>query len=403
MGLPLEGIRILDFTRMMAGPFCSQMLGDMGAEVIKVELPELTEEKYGPHGLYGIEDGETTFRSSMYIGLNRSKKSLTLDLKHPKGKQIIYQLIDRSDVVMSNFRPGVMERLGFGYEQCEARNPRIIYVYQTGYGADGPYAFKAGQDLLAQGFGGSMRLLRYEDGWPIPVGTSLADLVSALYAAHGIMVALFVRERTGVGQRIDVNLLDSILAAQPQEATHFLNSGEMPTKMPRGGAMSQLSEPYGVYQTKDDFIIVSAARPGALPKLCKAMGIANLEEDERFDSIEKRLRSRQQLRDEVQKVLLQRTSAEWLSILEAADVWCAPVYSYEQTFSNPQVLHNQMVVSVEGPNGPLRLLGLPTKLSKTPGQVRLAPPTLGQHTGEILAWLGYTEEEMSDLRQEGVI
>ena len=217
MGLPLEGITVVDFTRMFAGPYCSQMLGDMGAEVIKVELPSLTEEKYGPHGLYGLEPDDTTFRSSMFLGLNRNKKSITIDLKHPKGKEIIHQLIQKSDVVMSNFRPGVMEKLGLGYADCEATNPRIIYCYQTGYGPDGPYAYKAGQDLLAQGLGGTMQLLRYEDGWPIPVGTSFADLNCSLYAVYGIMVALFVRERTGVGQRIDVNLLDSVLASQPQE------------------------------------------------------------------------------------------------------------------------------------------------------------------------------------------
>jgi crotonobetainyl-CoA:carnitine CoA-transferase CaiB-like acyl-CoA transferase len=405
MALPLDSIRILDFTIMMQGPEATQMLSDLGAEVFKVERPGLpagrVDERYGLHGDYGKTEEDSTFAPATFLAHNRNKKSITIDLKQEKGKEITRRLLETCDVVYENFRPGVMSRLGFGYEDCCEINPSIIYASATGYGADGPYARRPGQDMLAQALGGFDTMNATADGRPTAVGFPLSDLLGAMYGAFGVLGALFHRNLTGEGQQVNVNLLSSTVAGLSEMAVHFLNTGIEPQRgAPEHGCPYQPA-PYGVYKTKDDSIAISGGH--LFPALSKVLGTTDLTEDPRFDTPLKRYKNRVELGRLIEKALGRKTTAEWLPLMEEADLWAAPVNSFPEVFSDPQVLHNEMVVTVDSPIGPLKLPGVPYKLSKTPAQIRTAPPTLGQHNDEVLLSIGYTREEVDALRIEKVI
>lgn len=408
MTLPLENVRILDFTIMMQGPHGTMMLGDLGAEILKVERPARiggpsgrVDERYGLHGGYGKTPEENTWYASSFLAHNRNKKSLTVDLKKPQGRAIILRLVERCDVVYENFRPGALDRLGVGYEDCRRVNPSIIYASATGYGPDGPYAHRPGQDLIAQALSGVDVMNAPADGRPTPVAISFADTLGAIYGAYGVLAALYHRQSTGEGQRVNVCLLDSSIAALSEMAVHFLNTGAEPS---RGSAMHGIPfipTPYGVYKTKDGYISISGAQ--TVPTLSKVLGLPNLAEDPRFDTFWKRVNNRAEMDAVLEGALATKTTAEWMEVMEKADLWVAPVQTFPETFRDPQVLHNNMVLTVDSPAGPLKLPGFPYKLSKTPAQVRLPPPQLGQHTEEILQAAGYTAADIQAFREAEVI
>lgn len=408
MALPLDGIRILDFTIMMQGPHATMMLGDLGAEIFKVERPARlggpsgrADERYGGHGGYGKNPQENTWYASSFLAHNRNKKSITVDLKNPEGRAIIRRLVERCDVVYENFRPGALDRLGLGYEECRRVNPSIVYASATGYGPDGPYVHLPGQDLLAQALSGIDVMNAPAGGRPTPVAISLSDTLGAIYGAYGVLGALFHRQRTGEGQRVNVCLLDSSIAALSEMAVHFLNTRAEPE---RGSAMHAcpfIPTPYGVYKTKDGYLTVSGSQ--TVPKLSAVLGLPNLAEDPRFDTFWKRVHNRAAMDAVIEEALQQKTTAEWMELMAKADLWASPVNTFPQAFSDPQVLHNEMVLTVDSPVGPLKMPGFPYKLSTTPAQVRMPPPQLGQHTDEILRFAGYSDAEIEAFRHAEVI
>ncbi len=405
MAMALENIKILDFTIMMQGPHATQMLADMGAEVIKIERPDLPagrpDERYGRTGRYGKDPDDNTFGPATFLAHNRNKKSITVNLKHETGRDIVTRILRESDIVYQNFRPGVMSRLGFGYDDCRKINPSIIYASASGYGVDGPYLHRPGQDLLAQGLGGFDAVNAAADGRPTAIGFSISDLLGAMYGAFGVMGALYHRELTGEGQEVNINLLDATVGALSEAAVHFLNTGIEPDRVTPMHACPYIPSPYGIYATKKGYISISGGHK--LAGLCRALGIDNLEEDPRFDSALNRDRNRAEFEEIVEKALSHKTVDEWLPLMEKEDLWAAPVKNLEGVFTDPQVLHNNMVVSVDSPIGELRMPGIPYKLSKTPAQVRTAPPTLGQHTEEVMESLGYSQSEIDQARTDGAV
>jgi crotonobetainyl-CoA:carnitine CoA-transferase CaiB-like acyl-CoA transferase len=408
MSLPLQNVRILDFTIMMQGPHGTMMLGDLGAEIIKVERPARlggpsgrVDERYGLHGGYGKNPEENTWYASAFLAHNRNKKSLTVDLKKEQGREVIRRLVQTCDVVYENFRPGAMARLGLGYEDCRRVNPSIIYASATGFGPDGPHAHRPGQDLIAQALSGIDVMNAPAGGRPTPVAISLSDLLGAIYGAFGVLGALYHRARTGEGQQVNVCLLDSSIAALSEMAVHYLNTGAEPE---RGSAMHAcpfIPTPYGVYKTKDGYLTISGSQ--TVPTLSKVLGLPNLAEDPRFNTFWKRVNNRKEMDAVIEEALSRKTTAEWMELMERADLWASPLNTFPQAFSDPQVLHNDMVITVDSPVGPLKMPGFPYKLSRTPAQVRLPPPLLGEHTEEILRSVGYTSEEIQTLREAEVI
>jgi crotonobetainyl-CoA:carnitine CoA-transferase CaiB-like acyl-CoA transferase len=403
----LAGIRVLDFTERMQGPYGTQMLSDLGAEIIKVErVRSLTpdgrpDERYGTNGAYGRTEEDSTFYPAGFLAANRNKKSVTVDLKSPAGREAVRRLVGVCDVVYENFRPGVMARLGFGYEDCAAINPSIVYASASGYGPDGPYAHKPGQDVLVQAVGGFGAINVSAAGRPTPVGMSITDVLGGMNGAFAVLAALFHRERTGQGQRVEVSLLDSAIAAQSEQAVHFLNTdvGE-PVRGTVMHAHPYIPPPYGFYATKDGYLALSSGRQ--IPQLARILEAPELL-DERFSGYWGRQRNRVEMEEILEARLRTRTSAEWLEVMEAEDLFVAPVKSFAETFSDPQVVHNQMVVTVDSPIGALRLIGPAFRLSATPPRVRSAPPTHGQHTDEVLALAGYTPEQITTLRTQGAV
>jgi len=408
MALPLDNVRILDFTIMMQGPHGTMMLGDLGAEIIKVERPARLggpsgreDQRYGLHGGYGKNPEENTWYASSFIAHNRNKRSITVDLKKPEGREIILRLAKVCDVFYENFRPGAMDRLGLGYEDCRKVNPSIIYASATGYGPDGPYAHRPGQDLIAQALSGVAAMNAPAGGRPTQVAISFADLLGAIYGAYAVLAALHHRRATGEGQRVNVCLLDSCIAGLSEMAVHCLNTNVEPDRGSEMHALPFIPTPYGIYRTKDGYITISGSQ--TVPKLSEVLGLPDLTKDPRFDTFWKRVNNRGEMDAVIEEALAKKTTAEWMELMEKADLWASRVNTFPQAFSDPQVLHNQMVLTVDSPAGPLKMPGFPYKLSKTPAQVRMPPPLLGQHTDEILQATGYSAEEIRAFRDAEVI
>lgn len=395
MELPLEGLRVLDFSQIVAGPSNSQMMADMGAEVIKVE--KVGGGEFLRSTSYIYKNGE----SVSFLGLNRNKKSLAIDLSQPAGKEIIYKLAAKSDVVLENFRPGVLDRLALGYEALSRINPGIVFCSISGYGPDGPYVDLPGQDLLVQGYGGMQSYIGDPDVPPVVVGGGFCDLTAGFLSAWGVMVALWHRQKTGAGQKVGVSLLDSSIVLQTNEANFYLNGSETPYRV-KAGLFSMA--PYGPYRTKDHYINVNATSLQRWRTLCRAMGVPELAEDPRYDTMAKRAAAREEVRAALEQTLTQKTTAEWLRIFAEAGALCGPIQDFDQVFTDPQVLRNKMVEEFEHPRaGKVRVVGIPVKLSRTPGTVRTPPPAVGQHTDELLQELGYSDEEITGLRAAKVV
>ncbi|HSB73882.1 MAG TPA: CoA transferase [Candidatus Methylomirabilis sp.] len=392
----LQGVRVLDFSRYMQGPHCSQMLGDLGADIIKVERPGTGDEnrEIAFNRIHGV--------NAFFLALNRNKRSFTVNLKHPKGKALIERLLASCDVLLENFRPGTMERLGLGYEAVVPRNPRLIYCSCSGYGPDGPYRDWPGQDLLAQAMGGLAWATGRSGGYPRTAGSYVVDAYGAMLATVGILAALQARGRTGRGQRVDVCLLDAALHMQCQELTYHMNGGAFRARENEEVGHPLEPGPYGIYPAADgQFLAVSS---GPWPNLCRALGVPALETDPRFDTPQKRLERRPEVQGELAAIFRQRPRAVWMDRLRAEDVWSAPVNSYADIPGDPQVQWGGMIQTLRYPEvGDYRVIGNPVRLSQTPPSYRTAPPTLGADTDTILGEVGLTAGEIAHLRAEGAI
>jgi crotonobetainyl-CoA:carnitine CoA-transferase CaiB-like acyl-CoA transferase len=405
---PLAGVRVLDFTERMQGPYGTQILADFGAEVIKVErrvsltVDGRPDERYGPNGRYGQDPADTSFYAAGFLAANRNKKSVTIDLKNDEGKAVVARLVGICDVVYENFRPGVMARLGFGYDDCAKINPSVIYASAYGYGSDGPYERRPGQDVLAQAIGGFGAMNIAADGRPMPVGMSITDLLGGMNGAIAVLAALRHRERTGEGQRVEVNLLASAVAAQSEQAVHFLNTdvGE-PDRGTVMHAHPYIPAPYGFYATKDGYLALSSGRQ--IPELSRILGVPDLSADPRFATPAARNEHRQDFEQLLEEALQHKTTAEWMELMEPEGLFAAPVKSFAEAFTDEQVAQQGMIATIESPVGELKLPAPPYRLSRTPAAVRTAPPRHGEHTDEVLESVGFSRDEIDRLRQKEAI
>jgi crotonobetainyl-CoA:carnitine CoA-transferase CaiB-like acyl-CoA transferase len=394
MALPLAGIRVLDLASMLAGPYGATMLGDMGADVIKIEPP------------YGDESRAIGVKvendSGFFVGINRNKRSIVLDLTKPEGKELYFRLVRTADIIVDNLRPQAKAKLGITYEENCKYNPKIICISVSAFGQDGPYGGRPGIDPLAQALTGFMSVTGERGGKPLKAGPAIADATSANLVAFSAMVGLWTREQQGIGQQIEVCLMDGLIHVQPTQVGQFFLKNYV---QPRVGNASAFYAPYGTFTCRDgrDIQIASFNNKFFL-NICKAIEREDLVTDPRFTTAEDRLANEPALNVEIQSAFSQRDSDEMMRRLIAADVMAAPVNTYAQTFADPQVQHNQMAVEVNHARvGKLKVGGIPVKLKKTPGAVRLAPPTLGQHTREVLQELGVSDAEMEKLLQAGAI
>jgi crotonobetainyl-CoA:carnitine CoA-transferase CaiB-like acyl-CoA transferase len=383
-GAPLLGVTVLDFSQIEMGPCATQVLGDFGADVIKIERP-------GAGDLSRVNMKHPSGESAVFWSLNRNKRSVAIDVRSPLGREAIHRLAGKADVLVHNFRPGVMERLGFGPEELSAINPRLIYAFGSGYGPTGPYRDKGGQDVLAQAMSG-IAARRPEPGAPPePCATPIADFTAGMLLVQAILLALLARERTGRGQVVHVSLLDGMLAMQLQEASAWLNLGQHLN----WGAFP-LS---GTFQTLDGHVVmVGAFKANPLQEICRGLGIEDLSADPRYATHEAQVAHRDELQARWRQEFGKRTTREVVDALESVDILCAPVNTMETALSDPQVAHNDMVIEMNHPEcGTIKTVGIPVKIEGTPGSVRRPPPRLGEHTREVLAELGFSDEEISAL------
>ncbi len=392
---PLSGIRVLDLTRVLAGPYCTMFLGDLGAEVVKVEQPGVGDDTrgWGPP----FAGGESAY----FLCINRNKKSITVDFKSNEGVALIRQLSERADVLIENFRPGAMDRLGLGEKELRAANPRLIYASLSGFGADGPMSDVPGYDLIVQAWGGLMSITGMPDGEPTKVGVAIIDLVAGLMLGKAIAAALFAREKHGVGQKIDTSLLEAEVAALINAGSNYLIGGKVPG---RWGNAHPTIVPYQSFPTADGFLVLGVASETIWRRFCPAIGRAELADDARFVKNANRVENRAALIAILAELFKTRNTATWLGLLNNAQVPCAPVQTIDQVFNAPQVRHREMRVTVDHPTaGTVLMAGIPVKFSATPASVRLPPPLLGQHTEEVLAsWLGMGDKEIAELKRKSV-
>lgn len=395
MARPLEGIRVIDLSRVLAGPYLTMMLGDLGAEVIKIESPEGDDTRqWGPP----FAGGESAY----YLCVNRNKKSITLNLKIPEARQVLLDLVKVGDILVENFRVGTMEKWGLGYEQLQAVNPRLIYCAISGYGQTGPYKDRPGYDFIAQAEGGIMSITGEPEGAPMKVGVAIVDITAGLYAGMAILAALYERESSGKGQFIDVALLDSQVAWLANVASNYLISGQPPKRY--GNAHPNIV-PYETFKCKDRWIAVGIGADRQWQHFCRLAGREDLASDPRFATNPARVQHRDVLIPILQELFATRTADEWLALMQAEGIPCGPINTLDKVFSDPQVLHRQMVVEIPHPTaGHIKLVGIPYKLSRTPAAIVKAPPLLGEDTEAVLREvLGYSPEQVAHLRQAGAI
>lgn len=390
----LEGLRVLDLGQALTGPYSAMMLADMGADVISVERREIGDvSRFWPPFKNGI--------SYYYFVMNRNKRSITLDLKKEEGREILLKLAERADVFLENFTPGTVDRLRIDYETIKKMNPKIIYCQISGYGQDGPYKDRRAMDLVMQGEGGLMSYTGTPDT-PCKVGITIADLIAAMNATYSILVALLYREKTGEGQRIDVSMFDGQVAQLLFQAQRFWLTGKIPERM---GAKHPVLTPYESYEAKDGkYVNICVINRETWVRFCKAGGLEHIMDDEKFATMDQRVKNREELTKITCETIKKKTRDEWIEILTSNGVPCGAINNVAEVLNHPQTKHRNMILEVDHPKaGKVKLLGIPIKLSKTPGKVRLAPPTLGQHTEEILKEIEYDDNEIKRLREEEVI
>ncbi len=392
----LAGMRVLDLTQVMAGPFCCQLLGDMGADVVKVEPPGTGDQTRRSMGF--SMKGEDT---AAFLAVNRNKRSVALDLKDPAHRDALHRLVRTADVLVENYRPGVTQKLGVDYDTLREMNPRLIYASISGFGQTGPYAMRAGYDLIAQGLSGVMSVTGEPGGEPVKCGIPISDLSAGLFCAFAIMSAYVARERTGEGQRIDTSLFEGALALSIWESAELWATGRIPQPL---GSAHRLTAPYEALRTRDGHITVGGNNQRLWARLCAAIGRDDLTEDPRFATNEVRMANRPELVAELESVLVRHDTDHWVQALLEVGVPVGPIYNYEQVFQDPHTHAREMVVEMEHQvEGTIRGLGIPVKMSATPGRIRRPAPLLGQHTAEVLAEAGLSPEEIDRLRGKPVV
>ncbi|MGB7910729.1 MAG: CaiB/BaiF CoA-transferase family protein [Desulfobaccales bacterium] len=394
---PLSDIKVLDLSRVLAGPYCSMMLGDLGAEVIKVELPQAGDDTrhWGPPEAGG--------EAAYYLCLNRNKRSLTVNMKTAPGREIIRKLALRSDVLIENYKVGTLQKMGLGYQDLRRENPRLIYCSITGFGQNGPYKDKPGYDFMIQGMGGIMSFTGEPDGPPMKVGVAIVDITAGLFATSAILAALRHRDLTGEGQYLDIALLDATLAWLANVGSNYLVSGELPRRYGNGHPNIV---PYEPFQAADGvYFALAVGNDRQWRDFCSLAGLEPLAQDPRFATNPQRVLNREELIPIIAAKMLEKTSGEWLQQLDHLKIPCGPINTLDKVFADPQVKEREMVVEVPHPTaGMVKLVASPMKFSRTPCQIQRHPPLLGEHTAEVLCTLlGYTQEEIDALRQEGVV
>jgi len=391
---PLDGLIVVDLTRVLSGPYCTMQLADMGARVIKVEQPGRGDDTraWGPPFI-GAE-------SAYFLSINRNKQSLTLDLK--SGRAVLERLLDRADVLVENFRPGTMERLGLGYAAVSARWPRLVYCSISGFGQTGPRRDQPGYDAVVQAEGGLMSITGEADGPAFRLGVAIADIVSGMFAAQGIALALLARARTGRGQHVDIGMLDSTAALLTYQAAIYFATGQPPTRM---GNRHPTIVPYETFEASDGEFVLAVGSEGLWRRFCELLDAPGVAEDPRFATNRDRVSHYEILRPLLAERIRQRSRADWIERLMAAGVPCGSVRDVSEVLRDPQMTAREMIAAVEhAAIGSVQVLGVPIKLSETPGTVRTAPPTLGQHTDQILRTdLGFSDADITRLRQNGTV
>ena len=395
---PLSGFRVLDLTRVLAGPTCTQMLGDLGAEVIKIERPEAGDDTRG----FAPPFVPNTKESAYFVGVNRNKKSVTLDIAKPEGQAIIHKLLEHCDILVENFKVGALAKYGLGYEQLAKTHPRLIYCSITGFGQTGPYAPRPGYDALIQAMGGVMSLTGDPNGSPQKVGVPVADLFAGLYGCIGILAAVNHRNNTGQGQQIDIGMLDTHVAWLANQGMNYLATGENP---PRLGNQHPNIAPYQEFPTKDGYIILAVGNDPTFERFCKAFGQEALLADPRFATNPIRVQNRQLVTDTLTPVMKSKTTAEWIEALEALKIGCGPINTLEQVFADPHVQAREMVVEMaHGSGETVKVIANPVKLSATPPSYRSAPPVLGEHTQNVLTdVLKMSAADIAALKEKGIL
>jgi len=391
----LDGVRVVDLTRALAGPYCTLMLGDHGADVIKVELPGVGDEtrQWAPPHMKGV--------SAYYLSINRNKRSLTLDLKHPDGKRVLERLIERADVVVENFSPGTLGRLGFSDERVRELNKRSILCHISGFGQDGPGRAWAAYDLIVQGMGGIMSLTGEPDRMPVMVGVPEGDMIAGMFAAYAIVAALYARERDGTGQVIDATMIGGQVALLSRQAARFFADGTVPK--PEGNQHASIV-PYQTFRTEDGYVNVCCGNNALFDRFCRAIDLEDLLEDPRYTDNGKRVTHRDTLVPRLEKRMAELRKDEVVRRLREANVPVGPINSLDEVFADPTVRHLGLIAEVEHPvAGRVRAPGIPVRMDGTPPSVRLHPPLLGEHTHEVLSELGFDDAEIRTLRKQGAV
>ena len=401
---PLDGIKVFDLTRVLAGPHCTQILGDLGAEVIKVERPGSGDDTRGFAPPYQSNDkGEQTSESAYYTGANRNKRSITINLSTPEGQALAKKLMADCDILVENFKTGTLERYGLGYDQLKSEFPRLIYCSVTGFGQTGPYAARPGYDGLIQAMGGVMSLTGVPDGEPMKVAVPICDLMAGMYATVGILAAVRHQSETGEGQFIDIGMLDTHIGWLANQGMNYLATGENPDRI---GNMHPNILPYQVMPTADGYIVLSVGNDPTFERFCKLAECEELLEDERFQTNAARVSNRDFVTKTLNEITSNKSSEWWLTELEKEKIGCGPINNLDQVFADPHVKARDMVVEMDHPamgNKPIKLIANPIKLSKTPPTYRKAPPLLGQHTDEILGEAGLSIDEIAKLKENGTV
>jgi len=388
MTLPLEPYTVVDLTRARSGPTAVRQLADMGAKVIRVETREQME-------------GDSTALGFDFLNLHRNKRAMTMDLKHPRGIEVLKRLVARADVVVENFRPDVKHRLGIDYEAFSTINPRIVYGSISGFGQTGPYRERPGYDQIAQGMGGLMSITGLPGQGPVRVGIPVADLTAGLFLAQGILVALLERERSGKGQWVHTSLLQAMVTMLDFQAARWLIDGEIP---PQAGNDHPTGIPTGVFTTADGHINIAASGQNMYRRLCTAIGAPELIDDPRFKTVIDRSKNRKAMNEELDRRLVKKPSAEWIEALNQAGVPSGPILNVKEVFENEQIKHLGMAQPVRhAGRGEILVQGPPATLSRTPASIRLPAPDHGEHTDEILAELDYSKDEIAELRRVGAV
>jgi len=393
---PLENIKVLDLSRVLAGPYCTMILSDLGAEVIKVEIPGTGDDSrsFGP-----FRNGQSLY----FVSINREKKSISLNLKTGRGKEILRELIPKVDVLVENYRPGTMEKLGLGYDDLKEINPRLIYAASSGYGHTGPRSSKASYDILAQAMGGIMSITGWPDTPPTRVGMSLGDITASLYTAVGILAALHQRNATGIGQKVDIAMLDCQLSILENAITRFQVENRSPEPL---GNRHPTITPFQAYKASDDYFVIAVGNDALWVKLCEVMGRPDLAGHANFSTNKLRTQYLEELNAELEKTLSRKTADEWIALIDRAGIPCGPINTIEKIMTDPQVLSRNMIVEVEDKiAGPVKIAGNPVKMTSIAEKpFRRPAPGIGEHNREIYSeLLGLSPEEISTLEQTGVI